>query len=96
MNADLIDGEENAWSYTFGNLPVYENGSAIEYTLTEDEVDGYETKIETTVDSQESEDGEDSEAQEDRVTGFTVTIMFTSLRSRSSPFSLSHWSIPVI
>ena len=30
------------------------------------------------------------------VFGFTVTIMLTSLRSRSSPFSLAHWSMPVI
>ena len=33
------------WTYTFNNLPVYENGQKITYAVSEDEVAGYETAI---------------------------------------------------
>ena len=37
--------EADGWSYSFDNLPKYENGSEIEYQVKEDSVDGYETVI---------------------------------------------------
>ncbi|MFD2831071.1 Cna B-type domain-containing protein [Corticicoccus populi] len=37
--------EENEWSHVFEELPVYNNGQEIEYTVTEDAVDGYEADI---------------------------------------------------
>ncbi|NEW66950.1 Cna B-type domain-containing protein [Carnobacteriaceae bacterium zg-84] len=40
--------EANAWTYTFENLPVYENGQEINYTVTEDAVEGYETVVNDT------------------------------------------------
>ena len=33
------------WSYEFTNLPKYENGKEITYTIKEDSVSGYETKV---------------------------------------------------
>ncbi|MBO5735831.1 MAG: Cna B-type domain-containing protein, partial [Clostridia bacterium] len=33
------------WTYSFENLPKYENGKEITYTITEDEVEGYTTTI---------------------------------------------------
>ena len=33
------------WTYTFDNLPVYANGQKVTYTVSEDEVAGYETAI---------------------------------------------------
>jgi uncharacterized surface anchored protein len=33
------------WQYSFGNLPKYENGKAIVYTIQEDKVPGYATTI---------------------------------------------------
>ena len=33
------------WTYTFNNLPVYENGQKITYAVSEDAVAGYETAI---------------------------------------------------
>ena len=39
------DGSGN-WSYSFENLPKYANGRKITYTVTEDEVAGYTTKVE--------------------------------------------------
>ena len=50
----LADGKEMAnktvtaadnWSYSFTELPVYANGQKITYTVTEDAVEGYTTKI---------------------------------------------------
>ena len=50
----LADGEkvndtnltaDNGWKYTFINLPVYDNGSTINYTIREISVDGYNTTI---------------------------------------------------
>src|SRR5699024_5947945 len=37
--------EEDNWQFTFLNLPKYENGQEIEYTITEVAVEGYETSI---------------------------------------------------
>ncbi|MBP1968503.1 LPXTG-motif cell wall-anchored protein [Virgibacillus natechei] len=48
-NGEAIDSEEvteeDDWSYNFENLPKYEAGEEITYTITEDEVEGYETEI---------------------------------------------------
>ncbi len=41
-----ISGTGNTWSYTFTDLPKYENGVEIVYTVTEDAVTGY-TKSES-------------------------------------------------
>ena len=40
--------EENKWSYTFTDLDVNAEGKAIKYTVEEDEVEGYEAKIQET------------------------------------------------
>ena len=37
--------KENGWKYAFNNLPKYENGNEIVYTITEEKVDGYTTDI---------------------------------------------------
>ena len=37
---------ENAWCYTFEDLPVYENGKEISYSIREDAVEGYTTTYE--------------------------------------------------
>ena len=37
--------EENYWSYTFNDLLVYVNGKKVSYTISEEEVKGYTTKI---------------------------------------------------
>ena len=48
-NGEVIEtleiSEEDNWAYTFTDLPRYANGEEIVYTITEDEVDGYETLI---------------------------------------------------
>ncbi len=36
---------DTAWQYSFENLPKYENGTEIVYTITEDAVDGYTATI---------------------------------------------------
>ncbi|MBR3714862.1 MAG: Cna B-type domain-containing protein, partial [Clostridia bacterium] len=36
---------ENGWKYSFNNLPKYEDGKLITYTITEDAVAGYTTTI---------------------------------------------------
>ncbi len=38
--------EEKNWTYTFVNLPEYNNGSIISYTLEETPIEGYTTNIE--------------------------------------------------
>ena len=40
-----VTAEDN-WKYSFGNLPKYEKGVKVIYTVTEDAVEGYSTKIE--------------------------------------------------
>ncbi|WP_160300559.1 Cna B-type domain-containing protein [Melissococcus plutonius] len=37
--------EKDGWKYSFTGIPVYENGKKIEYTLKEDQVPGYTTKV---------------------------------------------------
>ncbi|MBQ9264175.1 MAG: Cna B-type domain-containing protein [Clostridia bacterium] len=41
---DKVDEDE--WSYVFANLPKYEGGEAIVYSVREEKVTGYETNIE--------------------------------------------------
>ena len=50
----LADGKEvaeqtvtadNGWNYSFTNLPVFSAGKLIEYTITEDKVDGYNATV---------------------------------------------------
>ncbi len=38
--------EGNEWSYEWGEMPVYENGVKISYTLVEEKVNGYKSTIE--------------------------------------------------
>ena len=38
--------ERNEWSYEWGEMPVYENGVKISYTLVEEKVNGYKSTIE--------------------------------------------------
>ncbi|GAB2027235.1 hypothetical protein OfM2_11380 [Lactovum odontotermitis] len=42
---DVIQGtgETNSWKYAFSNLPKYENGKLIDYTVAEDHIDDYTT-----------------------------------------------------
>ncbi|MDD5923002.1 MAG: Cna B-type domain-containing protein, partial [Eubacteriales bacterium] len=37
--------EENGWKYSFSDVPKYQSGKEITYTVSEDAVSGYETKI---------------------------------------------------
>ena len=39
--------EADDWQWSFKNLPKYKDGKEIEYTITEDEVEGYEAEIES-------------------------------------------------
>ena len=39
---EVVTVDDN-WSWKFENLPVYENGNKLEYTITEDQVSGYST-----------------------------------------------------
>ena len=43
-DSKTVTAKDN-WKYSFTNLPKYENGKAITYTVTEDAVPGYSTKI---------------------------------------------------
>lgn len=45
---EAVLNEENKWSYTFTDLDVNAEGKAIKYTVEEDEVEGYEAKIQET------------------------------------------------
>ena len=40
--------QENDWKYEFKDLPKEENGKAIDYTVSEQPVKGYKTKIDGT------------------------------------------------
>ena len=42
VDAKEVSADEN-WSFSFTDLPKYENGTEIDYTITEDTVDGYST-----------------------------------------------------
>src|SRR5699024_5791555 len=48
-NGEFIESvdvtEANNWEYSFTDLPKYADGEEIVYTVTEDEVEGYETVI---------------------------------------------------
>ncbi|MFA1818863.1 Cna B-type domain-containing protein [Virgibacillus oceani] len=48
-NGEIIDSEEvtqvTDWNYSFENLPKYEAGEEITYTITEAAIEGYETEI---------------------------------------------------
>lgn len=48
-NGEQVDTKtvtaENDWKWSFKNLPEYENGSKISYTITEDTVPGYTTNV---------------------------------------------------
>ena len=37
--------EANGWHYDFGNLPLYEDGELLSYSITEDAVENYRTSI---------------------------------------------------
>ena len=37
--------EKDDWKWSFGELPKYEKGKLISYTITEDEVEGYESAV---------------------------------------------------
>ena len=41
----VVTGNGDNWSYKFKDLPMNENGEKINYTVTEDAVDNYETSI---------------------------------------------------
>ncbi len=43
--AEVTVTAENGWQFSFNNLPKYENGALIVYTITEDAVEGYTTTI---------------------------------------------------
>ena len=51
MNDEVIDTvklnkDGNAWKYSWGKLNKYVSGNEVKYSITEDEVDNYETDIE--------------------------------------------------
>lgn len=43
-----LTGEGDEWTHTFTDLPVYKDGQKVVYTVTEDKVDNYTTKIDGT------------------------------------------------
>ena len=43
-----MTGEGDEWTHTFTDLPVYKDGQKVVYTVTEDKVDNYTTKIDGT------------------------------------------------
>ncbi len=43
--ASKVLSADNAWAWTFGNLPKYENSREIVYTVSEDPVEGYESSV---------------------------------------------------
>lgn len=57
------------WTYVIDNLPMKHDGKEIEYTITENEVDGYDEPIIVPV-----TEGED---EEKHVTGYTITNTHT-------------------
>ncbi|PTH61696.1 collagen-binding protein [Staphylococcus agnetis] len=44
VDSQTVNAASN-WSYAFSNLPKYENGQLIDYTVTEDHVEDYSTTI---------------------------------------------------
>src|SRR5699024_9461637 len=61
-SAEVDEQEGNEWEYTFTNIPKYENGTEINYSVTENFVSDYSTSIE-----------EDSEVEN----GYIVTNSYT-------------------
>ncbi len=55
-NVDVSD-DGNAWTYTFTDMPVDQNGESIVYTLEEADVDSYTHVIETTTVEGNEQDG---------------------------------------
>lgn len=43
-----LAGQGNEWTHTFTDLPVYKDGQKVVYTVTEDKVDNYTSKIDGT------------------------------------------------
>lgn len=43
-----LTGEGDEWTHSFTDLPVYKDGQKVVYTVTEDKVDNYTTKIDGT------------------------------------------------
>lgn len=43
-----LTGEGDEWTHTFTDLPVYKDGQKVVYTVTEDKVDNYTSKIDGT------------------------------------------------
>ncbi len=48
INKTQTVSEKTNWEYNFENLPEYNNGSLINYTVTENAVEGYSTEIKST------------------------------------------------
>ena len=91
----LADGEKvdsqivtanNNWAYNFTDLPQYENGQVITYTVSEDTVDGYSTSINgynitnsytpETVDVKATKNWDDNDNQDGkRPTSITVNLL---------------------
>ncbi|BDD43194.1 Cna B-type domain-containing protein [Streptococcus ruminantium] len=44
----ITPNADGDWSHTFTDLPEYKNGKKITYTVSEEKVEGYETKVEGT------------------------------------------------
>ena len=44
VQSKSVSAESN-WTYTFDNLPKFENGKAIDYTVSEDKVAGYDATV---------------------------------------------------
>lgn len=74
------------WAYHFDNLPQYENGQVITYTVSEDTVDGYSTSINgynitnsytpETVDVKATKNWDDNDNQDGkRPTSITVNLL---------------------
>lgn len=44
-NASIDTSDSNKWNFKFTDLPKYENGKEITYTVTEDQVPGYNSPV---------------------------------------------------
>ena len=45
VDSKTITPQNDSWTYKFGDLPVYKNGQKITYTISEDTVSGYKSKV---------------------------------------------------
>ena len=45
VGSKTITPQNDSWTYKFGDLPVYKNGQKITYTISEDTVSGYKSKV---------------------------------------------------